>query len=482
MKTFKIISILILGSILNSCTGTSDQVDNSNYILIRNVSIIDGMGNPVQSGMDILIQNNRIKKVGKNIDQPRKVEEINGEGLTALPGLIDSHVHISSVPGSGFRNDSLQLYENLQRHHLKAYLACGVTTILDTGIPSEEARKINNWLINGESGPRLLVLSPAFTASKGYVSDPGLGKTFFRPVTSPNDVINQLNETTDLKAKGAKVFIESGFGLGRLPILSEDIRKAIVEQCKLRKLPLYIHTTTDEDVKLALDMDPHALVHGAGVGNKELIARIQEKPVYLISTLSIQDGFTIEFNREPLNDPFYMNTVPEIELQTANDEEAWRNLSLRFAKMVLTESATEQEIENLAQPGNPEAILTIWKANVKQQHEAGIPIVMGSDAGNWDLMPQMFHGPTSIREIELLTLAGMTPLEAIKSSTSIPAEMLGISQDLGTIQEGKLADLIIVNGNPLDDISSLRNIKWTIIDGIAKTPQEWLVLKAANKK
>ena len=145
----KTIIIIILGTLFISSTVPEDNKEDSTFLLIHNVTVIDGKGNPAVRGMDILIENNRIKKIGKAIVVPVNAEEINGEGLTVLPGIIDAHVHISSVPGSTFRNDSLPLYESLQKHHLTAYLACGVTTILDTGIPADEARKINGWLANG---------------------------------------------------------------------------------------------------------------------------------------------------------------------------------------------------------------------------------------------------------------------------------------------------------------------------------------------
>ena len=474
MKITNLITFFLLFLALTNCSGPTSKEGGSTFLLIRNATIIDGKGNEAVRNMDILIENNRIKKIGKAIDKPSEAVEIDATGLTVLPGLIDSHVHISSVPGSGFRNDSLPLYEDLQRHHLKAYLACGVTTILDTAIPAEEARKITEWLNDGHPGPRLLLLSPAFSTEKGYLSDQSLGKLFFTPVSTEQDVKDRLNECADLNPHGVKVLMESGFGLGRLAIHSDKIRQAIKNQANQRNLRIYIHSTQEKDHHLALDMEPHALVHGTTVGSEEVIARLREKPVYMITTLSIQDAWTIAFNNERLSDPFYKATIPEIELQTAANPEAWQNLAISFAKMVMTESATEEEITNFLQGGNPADALVAWINNLKKLHEAGIPIVMGSDAGNWPVMPHMFHGPTSIREVELLTMAGLTSLEAIKASTSVPAKMLGIAKDLGTVQEGKIADLIIVRGDPLKDIKALRDIMWTIKDGVGKTPKQWM--------
>jgi len=316
------------------------------------------------------------------------------------------------------------------------------------------------WLAKGQKVPRLLALSPAFAAQQGYVSDPNLGKLFFKPVTSPKEVIEQLNETKDLKSKGVKVFMESGFGMGRIPLLSNEIRQAIRTECKLRNLPLYIHSSTEEDHAMALDMEPLALVHGSSISSNAVLERLKQKPVYLMSTLSIQDGFTVEFNKDRLSDPFFTNSVPEIELQSANEKSAWQNLRLRFAKMIVTDKGTDEEVANLTKPKSPStAAIATWMKNIKKLHAAGIPIVMGSDSGNWPVMPQAFHGPTSIREIELLTLSGLTPLEAIRASTSLPAKMLEIVQHIGSIEEGKIADLVIVEGTPQDDIKALKNIK-----------------------
>lgn len=323
-------------------------------LLIEHARVIDGTGGSPLEDVSILISNGIIERIEQQKIVAPEATKLDASGLTVLPGLIDAHVHISSVPGAGFRQDSPDAIRELQRFHLRAYLACGVTTILDTAIPVDEARAIQSWLEAGHPGPRLLVLSPTFSTPGGYISDESLSPgLFFPPVVSPQDVEQRFRESEGLDAVGVKVLMESGFGVGRMPIHAAEIRQAIRESAAKRNLPLYIHSTTKADQQLALDMEAHALVHGGTVGSDELLASLKEHPTYMITTLSIQDAWTIAFDPARLDEPLYQLTVPPVELQTARLPEAWQNLAFRFAKAVLTESATEEEIAKLLQAGNP---------------------------------------------------------------------------------------------------------------------------------
>jgi imidazolonepropionase-like amidohydrolase len=469
-----LVPFILLALVSYSCGGPVHNGEDSHQLLIRNVSLIDGNGNEPVIDMDLLIEGNRIKQISKSIEKPSGADEIDGIGMTVLPGLIDSHVHISSVPGSGYRKDSSAVIEKLQRHHLKAYLACGVTTILDPAIKVQEAKKIKKWLSDGQAGPRLYLLSPAFTAKEGYLATEVLGLDLtFPPVSNVQDIEDRLNESGDLDARGIKVFVESGFGFGKMPSLSNDLLQIIKKKSAERNLPLYIHATDSKDILRAIDLEPHALVHGAEAGSDEALAKLKQHPIYLITTMSVHDSWKIEKDRSRLSDPYYTATVPEIELRTADTQAAWDLLSSKFAKLVGIDGPTD-DIASDSIAGDAVDPLEIWFQNVKKQYEAGLPVVMGSDSGNWPVFPQIFHGPTSVREIELLVLAGLPPIKAIQASTSIPAEMLGLSEDIGTIEEGKIADLIIVKGDPQKNIRALRNIQWTILDGIAKKPEQWM--------
>src|SRR5437773_6774648 len=105
---------------------------------------------------------------------------------------------------------------------------------------------------------------------------------------------------------------------------------------------------------------------------------------------------------------------------------------------------------------------------------AGIPIVAGSDSGNWPIDPYHFHGPTLLREIELLGHAGLPAGDALAAATRIPARMLALENEIGTVEVGKRADLVVLRKDPLRDLRNLRTIRWTIKDGVAKAPADWL--------
>ena len=108
-------------------------------------------------------------------------------------------------------------------------------------------------------------------------------------------------------------------------------------------------------------------------------------------------------------------------------------------------------------------------------HRAGVLIVVGTDVPSpWPDAIYHFHGPQMAREMELVVEAGLTPLEAITSATRIPAEMLGLEAEIGTIEVGKRADLVLVKGDPSTDIGALPAVRWTVRDGVAHTPEGWM--------
>ena len=107
-------------------------------------------------------------------------------------------------------------------------------------------------------------------------------------------------------------------------------------------------------------------------------------------------------------------------------------------------------------------------------NEAGVKLVLGSDSGGWPILTYMLHGPTTHMELELLSRAGLSPQELITASTQRAAEMLGLSDQIGAIKVGLQADLLVVEGNPLEDISTLHRPIWVMRDGELRSPEGWM--------
>ena len=135
-------------------------------LLIRNARLIDGTGAPPRTGVAILVRDSRIAAIAPDLAAPDS-PLLDAGGATVLPGLIDAHVHLGVVPGSGQRHDPPEVERALRRWHLRAYLACGITTVLDTSVAAATALEIQGWLRSGELGPRYLTLGPGLTTPSG---------------------------------------------------------------------------------------------------------------------------------------------------------------------------------------------------------------------------------------------------------------------------------------------------------------------------
>lgn len=473
-------ALMLVGAIA-AASAAAKPLSAPRDLVVRNARLWDGTGADVRPNVSILIKAGRIAQIG-DIPQAPGVPILDVHGDTVLPGLIDGHVHVSLNPGGQQRSDTTAESLDLRHQHLRAYLACGVTTVLDTGITVADAREVDAWLAAGHAGPQVLMLMPALTTPQGYATFAGMGQPFVG-VASAQDIEDRLNESRGLPVTGVKVFMESGFGpFPTLPVHSPAMRDDIVRAAAQRKLPIYVHAFVEADQNLALDMGAHALVH-AGFTEKlpsaQFIRRLAASGAYVVSTIAVEDALLIGFHPERLEDPLLRLTVPEIELKTAADPQSRQELTSQSMAVMLPWWIPKFLYAPLARLLATEDKISGWRSKVLRtvglMHAAKVPIVMGSDSGNWPIIPYEFHGPTSLREIELLAEAGLKPDEVLGAATRVAAAMLGKGQDIGTIEVGKRADLVIVRGDPLHDLGALRNIQWTIRNGVSRTPQQWML-------
>ncbi len=458
-------------------------------LLLQNARLWDGTGAPVRADVDVLIHDDRIQAVGPDLVAPEGARILDVAGATVMPGLIDSHVHLSLVPGAAWRTDSPEEEDALLRHHLRAYLACGVTTVLDPAVLPDAHARIRAALdgpastgastgapsgapSTGSPGPRYLALGAPFSPPGGYVQ---AVLPAFPAVGTPEEVARHFDVVTAQGVVGIKTTVEHGFGPRIWPTYTDPVFDAIRDGAAARGLRVYAHAASPAEQTLAIErLGATVLVHPPERYDRALVALAAARGVYEMSTLSILDTMRTAWQPERLADPLVRLVVPPAELRTAEDGDVARG----FARaMVETIYPGVPAAGLLARLGFNEGVVKGRLARtgraLRALRDAGVPIVMGSDSGNWPIIPYEFHGPTSVREVELLVLAGLTPEEALLAATRTPGELLGLN--VGVVLPGWTADLLVVNGDPLADVRALRDLRYTVRAGEARTPGEWMV-------
>ena len=385
---------------------------SSRSLVIRRALVIDGTG--VRPGRaTVVIEDARISAVGPDtrIKIPAGATVIEGEGYALLPGLIDCHVHycLDAGPDSlrSLEQDDPTVTAVKAVAHTRATLEGGVTTVRDVGsrahISISVTRAIHAGII---PGPRTLNAGLAICMTGGHAWFIG------RQTDGRDDVVKAVQEQVRAGADIIK-FIATGGVLtpGTSPgaaQLTPDELKAGVEEATRAGRRVAAHAHGAEGMKNAIRAGVHSIEHGTLLDD-EAIELFLKHRTFLVPTLSaIQSG--CEMGRQ--------GGMPDYAVQKS---------------MALGE---EQQ------------------KTFRKAVKAGVRIAMGTDAGT----PFNRHGRNA-QELRRMVEFGMTPMQAVAAATASAAALLGLEQEIGTIEAGKQADLILVDGNPLDDIALLQEPK-----------------------
>jgi len=386
-------------------------------ILIRGGTVIDGA--PRQA--DILIVNGRIDSVGPNLKAPAGATIVNALGKSILPGLFDLHTHVPYATVGGSPQD--------WGKNLKAYLRAGVTSLADFGAYPETYEPIRRLLADGKwQGPRVH-FAVRFSTPGGHGVEGGRGDFFTNEVLTPRQAHAAMARVLPYKPDIVKVFTD-GWRYAQAPDMTSmelETLKAIVDDAHKANLPVLTHTVTLAKAKIAARAGVDAIMHG-----------IQDQPV---------DDELIQLMKA--NNVAYGPTAAVYEPRAGYIDEPLLEQLLEPAAI-----AALKNRPMLAAPSAQRiAKYELLRQNVAALHRAGITIVSGTDAG----ITGTHHGWASLREIKLLSGAGLGPLEALKAATTNAAKVLR-DGDRGAIAAGRAADLLIVNGRPDQDIGDIDRI------------------------
>ncbi|UCE61055.1 MAG: amidohydrolase family protein [Phycisphaerales bacterium] len=461
-------------------------------LLITNARLIDCTGARPRTPCSIRIRAGRVTEIERDLP-PGDDSVLDVAGGTVMAGLIDPHVHLQAVPGATFRGDTEDQLWQARLHHLRAYLASGVTTVLDAGIAAPVLREIRRHLDSGGIGPRFLALAPAFYPPDGYLDNNYLTDAWgpiWRPAGTPKDVSALFNEYEGITGIiGVKAMIEYGFSpFYDWPILSPEIRGVIMKEAADRNLPVYVHSIQQRAHTVALEMQPRALMHSGLLARKPpaaLTKRMKDQGTYMVTTLASQFDCLLERKSflKGAKNSLILPSVPKRRVATVKDPKAWRYTWRRFLRTLAPRwmpSWLKKAASWLFPPWIGEVSLRrAFRATCKalvRMHEGGNRIVLGTDSGAWPLFPSCFHGYSTIREMEIMATAGMQPMAVLQAATRFPAEMMDLASEIGTAEVGKRADLVVLKEDPLTDMKALRSIQWTIKGGEPRPPVGWMKL------
>ena len=398
----------------------------------KGATLLDGTGGPVSTDAVVLVDGAKISDVGnaQTVKVPDDAEVIDASGMTLMPGLIDTHDHLASF--SYEIASRWGITEPRSTRHLRIAsvlrqtLETGYTTVRDAGgLDAGFRMAVEEGLV---PGPRLIV-GLGFITPTGGMGDrvsplgyrPPAGEDSGLPwgvADGPEGMRAKVREMVGAGADVIKTATTGGAsstaGLGPRDILFErDELEALVDEAHKRGRLVMCHALGGEGLRMAIEVGVDSIEHGSYLDeDPELLEMMAEKGIVFTPTYGVYTFHAI-------------HGTPHGKARAA----ALREHHVRSLKMAL---------------------------------EHGVTVTAGTDEGGWE------HG-NNAHELSCLVEAGMTPMQAIVAATSDAAKCVGLATEIGGIEPGKNADVILVDGNPLDNVSILERgsaVKYVMKDGV----------------
>lgn len=395
------------------------QAQAGGTIALTGARIIDGSGGPPLEQGTILIADGRIASVGaaSAVSVPAGATRVDLAGKTVLPGLINAHGHLNADTSNRPIPDKLT-------GQLRVYADYGITTVVVLGTGNDDltdAVKLRDAQATG-----------TLDRARLFVAGPSL-----RDLKTAEEARSRVDRYADQKVDLIKIHITGGPN-----DMTPAVYGALIEEAHKRGLRVAAHLFYLKDAKGLLDKGVDVIAHGIRDQpvDAAVIAEIKRRNVPYIPTLTRDLAqFVYETTPAFLKDPFFLRHL-----------EAYRGEMTQ-----LTDPAMQAKTRANKQAQETKQALEQGNRNLKTLSDAGVTIAMGTDTGT---NLGQWQGYFEHVEVEMMVKAGMTPMQSLVAATGGAARAMKLDQELGTIQRGKRADLLVLNANPLSDIRNTRQI------------------------
>ncbi len=427
VRTVAVLACIVGMSAAGAGQGAPPAPQALKIVAVKAARLIDGLGGAPISSAVVLIENDRISAVGAGLSVPPGAQVIDLGGATVLPGFIDCHTHVTGQPGDNFYEDLFKrspIDEAVTAHiYAKRTLEAGFTTIRDVGSEEFVDVALKKAINHGDiPGPRMLVAGLPLSATGGHGDlngySPYLSFKTFSGVADGIDAIRKLIRT-DVRqgADVIKVLATAGVlseeDSEGAPQYSQEELDTVVQEANMWERRVAAHAHGAEGIKRAIRAGVNSVEHASFIDD-EGIRLAKEKGTFLVMDIYNDDYIMTEYARRG-----YPQAILEKEKRVGR---------------------TQRE-------------------NFRKAWKAGAKMAFGTDAGVYP------HGDNA-RQFAKMVEWGMTPMEAITAATASAADLLGWSDRIGTLQKGRFADLVAVNGDPLADVTILQKVQFVMKGGV----------------
>jgi imidazolonepropionase-like amidohydrolase len=436
--------VLALGLLVMAAIPAGTQAPDVKIIL--GATVINPTSAVPAADAVVVITGSRITQVAPAaaFKPPALAEAIDARGKFVIPGLADMHNHLGAG-GMSLGPQRENFVGNLGR-----LLAAGVTTVFNPDVGESEFTALKSAsALDASASARFFGTGPAIT-----VPGASLGQQGLTPATAADAraVVQRLKAAN---VDGIKIHRDdlSWASKRTVPLMPMEVLQAVVDEAHRLGLRAYVHAPQLVRAKEALRAGVDGLMHGINDEpiDQDFIALMKKNAAVYVPTLGMFED------------------VADVAAFAKRQAPFWDQLGFQpqWIYQTFTSPQGVQLFQSfLSNTAFPKEHLPMLRTNMQQVYAAGIPIVMGSDTGFFGVL----LGVASPMELELMVEGGLAPRDALAAATMNAARMIGRDKDLGSVDAGKLADLLILDANPLDDIRAIRRIHRVVKGGVVYDP------------